>query len=60
MRRIVRWLYECLAEFETLYRIVGVQGLVLVKLIVCDTLCEIDEFGNDIGGNNIIVVKEVE
>lgn len=60
MWRIVRWLYECLAEFETLYRIVGGQGLVLVTLIVCDTLCEIDEFGNDIGGNNIIVVKEVE
>ena len=60
MRRIVRWLYVRLAEFETLYRIVGVQGLVLVKLIVCDTLCEIDKFIDDTGGNNIIIVKEVE
>ena len=34
MQRIVRWLYVGLVEFETLYRIVVAQGLVLVKVIV--------------------------
>ena len=60
MRRIVRGMYVCLVEFETLHRIVVAQGLALVKVIVCDTLCEIDEFRDDIGRNNIIIVKEVE